>query len=90
MKILDMTTFMIDGLITESAFYEKVEQYDWEQFRNQRVLIKGCGTTIIPPWAFMVVASQLAHTAKSVRYGNEHSSVPIFSRLYQEATDAGR
>jgi len=90
MKIIDMTTFMKDGLIAESAFYEKVEQFDWEPYRNQRVLIKGCGTTIIPPWAFMVVAAQLAHIAKSIRYGNEHSSVPIFSQLYKEATDASR
>ena len=90
MKILDMTTFMQDGLIREVAFYEKVEAHDWETYRDQRVLIKGCGTTVIPPWAFMVVTAQLAHIAKSIRYGNEHSSVPIFSRLYKEATDARR
>ena len=88
MKILDMTTFMKDGLVMESAFYEKVERFDWEQYRNQRVMIKGCGTVVIPPWAFMVVTAQLANIAKSIRYGNEHSSVPVFSRLYQEATDA--
>jgi hypothetical protein len=89
MEILDMAAFVKDGIVIESAFFEKIDNYDWEKYRDKRVLIKGCGTTVIPPWAFMVVTSHLAHIAKSIRYGNEHSSVPIFSRLYKEATDAG-
>lgn len=90
MDILDMTAFMKNGIIIEAAFFEKIESFDWEQYRNRRVLVKGCGTTIIPPWAFMVIATRLAQVAKRVRYGNEHSSVPIYSSLQGETTDANQ
>jgi hypothetical protein len=78
---------MEGGIISETAFFEKVDKFDWEQYRNQRVLVKGCGTTIIPPWAFMTVAARLAGVAKKVRYGNEHSSITVFSRTVQEPSD---
>jgi hypothetical protein len=88
MDLLDMTVFMKDGIISEAAFFEKTENFDWQQYRDKRVLVKGCGTTIIPPWAFMVVTAQLTPLVKSIRYGNEHSSVSIYSRLYKEVTHA--
>ncbi len=86
MDIVDMSVFLEDGIVTESAFFEKVDKFDWNAYRDKRVLVKGCGTTIIPPWAFMVVAARLADVAKRVRYGNEHFSTPIFSRASKEST----
>jgi len=88
--LIDMAIFMTDGIIVESAFFDKVEQFDWEQYRDKRILIKGCGTTIIPPWAFMVVTARLAPIAKRIRYGNEHSSIAVYSRLRKETADAGQ
>lgn len=87
MQILDMTVFMEGGIVVESAFFEKVKDFDWESLRDKRIMVKGCGTTIIPPWAFMVVASRLTGVAKSVRYGNEHSSIPIFRKSRREAVN---
>ena len=87
MDILDMNDFTQGGIIAESAFFEKIDNFNWEMFRDKRVLIKGCGTTIIPPWAFMVVASRLTGLARSIRYGNEHSSVKIYRRVCEESVD---
>jgi hypothetical protein len=87
--ILDMSVFTDGGIVSESAFFDKVDRFDWETYRDKRVLVKGCGTTIIPPWAFMVVTARLAAVAKRVRYGNEHSSIPIFNRLAEEAAHVG-
>ncbi|MEE9443960.1 MAG: DUF2480 family protein [candidate division Zixibacteria bacterium] len=78
MKILEMTQFLDSGIITESGFFDRLEKFDWESYRDERVLVKGCGTTAIPPWAFMAVASRLAEIAKIIKYGNEHSSIPVF------------
>lgn len=86
MEILDMTVFIEDGIVAESAFFEKVDKFDWNAYKDKRVLVKGCGTTIIPPWAFMVIAARLADVAKRVRYGNDHFSTPIFSRTSKENT----
>jgi hypothetical protein len=85
--LLDMKEFMTDGIIVESAFFKKVEEFDWERFRDRRVLVKGCGTTIIPPWAFMAITARLAPIARRIRYGNEHSSVPVYTRLRRENVD---
>lgn len=82
MEILDLAVFIENGMVTETAFFEQVESHDWSQYQDRRVLVKGCGTTIVPPWAFMVVASRLASVAKVVRYGNEHSSVSVFRRSW--------
>ena len=88
MDILDLTAFMDNGIITETSFFNKAESFNWEQYRDRSVLVKGCGTTIIPPWAFMTVAARLAQVARRVLYGNEHTSVSIFSRSTPEAAHA--
>jgi len=85
MEILDITTFMHNGMVSESSFFDAIENHDWNKYRHKRVLVKGCGTTIIPPWAFMAITARLTGTAKKIRYGNEHSSVPIFDRNRQTA-----
>lgn len=78
MDLLDLAVFIENGMVTEATFLEKIENFDWSKFEGKRVLVKGCGTTIIPPWAFMAVAARLACVAKVVRYGNEHSSISVF------------
>lgn len=87
MDILDMTQFLANGLITEAAFFDRMARFDWEPFRDRSVLVKGCGTTIIPPWAFMAVAARLAGLARAIDYGNEHFSIPIFRYHASEAAD---
>lgn len=89
-RILDLTTFSKKCMVIESEFFDRVQDHDWEQYRDQHVLVKGCGTTIIPPWVFMTVAARLSQVARGVRYGNEHSSVTVFSRLTKETADAGQ
>lgn len=78
MKILDMAQFTRDGIVRESEFFDQVDRIDWSIYSGERVLIKGCGTTLIPPWAFMAVAARLTAVAKVIKYGNEHSSITIF------------
>lgn len=80
MEVLDFSVFITDGRLTESAFFEKVDQFDWDAFRDKAVLVRGCKTAIIPPWAFMAVASRLAQVARRVQFGSEHSPVTVFTR----------
>ncbi len=79
METLDFSVFMTGDKVTESDFFEKVNRFEWDKFRDKAVLVRGCRTAIIPPWAFMAVASRLAQTARRVRYGSEHSSVTVFA-----------
>ena len=90
MELLDMTVFMDNGLVREKDFFEKLESFDWSTLTDKRVLVKGCGTTAIPPWAFMAIMARLADRAKTVKYGNEHSSITVYRRISnkQEITHA--
>jgi hypothetical protein len=76
---LELDKFTEGGVISESVFFEKLRLFDWQPYRGKAVLIKGCETTIVPPWVFMVLTAQLIKIARSIRYGNEHSNILIFN-----------
>ncbi len=81
-----MEVFADDGIVTESEFFDKLNAFDWDALHGQRVLVVGCGSTIFPPWAFLAVASKLvAHGAKVIKYGNEHSSLTVYRKPRREA-----
>jgi hypothetical protein len=77
-EILDPKEFMTDGVLFEDAFLSAASKYDFEQFRGKKVLIRGCGSTVIPPWVFMYLTGRLVGIAKSIRYGNEHDHIVVF------------
>lgn len=75
--IVDPLEFLTDGILLEDAFLEKAGQYDWSRFAGKKVLVRGCSSTIIPPWVFMYITSRLCGVAKSVRFGNEHDNIVV-------------
>ena len=77
-EIIDPKEFMQNGVLFEDAFLAMAEKFDWESFRGKKVLVRGCGSTIIPPWVFMYITARLVGVAKSIRYGNEHDHLVVF------------
>lgn len=75
---LDPEHFLSDGVFLEGNFLEKADSFDWEQFRAKQVLVRGCSSAIIPPWAFMFITGKLSALAKTVRYGNEHDNIVVY------------
>ena len=61
-------------------FDRKLSQLDLEKYRDQRVVIKGCGEIPIPASAYIELTVKLSHVAKSIMYGEPCSTVPIFKR----------
>lgn len=65
----------------KEIWYEKaLLQLDLERFRDQRVVVKGCGDIKIPESAFVNLTLKLSAVAKSIMYGEPCSTVPIFKR----------
>lgn len=61
--------------------YDRVlSQLDMEQFRDQRVVVKGCGDLKLPAHAFVKFTHLLSKVAKSIMYGEPCSTVPVFKR----------
>lgn len=75
--IVEIEQFLDDGMFREDAFITAVDAHDWSQYEDARVLVRGCGSAIIPPWAYMIIATRLVNHAQSIRFGNEHDHVVV-------------
>jgi hypothetical protein len=80
MRIIDLANFAAGGLIREATFIEKLEAFDFSQFLEQDVLVKGCGTGPVPTWAIMMITARLAQVASTIAYGEEAEPTMIFAR----------
>ena len=64
----------------EIFLYRRLAQLDMEAFKDQRIVIKGCGDRKLPEAAFVQITQQLAKVARSVMYGEPCSTVPVFKK----------
>jgi hypothetical protein len=75
---LSVEDFVIGGAFREVDFLRQAQQYDWGQFADSIVLVRGCQSTIIPPWVYMYFTGRLAGIARAVRFGNEHDNIVVY------------
>lgn len=61
-------------------FQQALDQLDLEIYRDQRVVIKGCGDIAVPTSAYVQLTSKLTGIVKSIMYGEPCSTVPIYKR----------
>jgi hypothetical protein len=59
---------------------EAINEVDFSQYKDVRVIVKGCGDKPIPTQAYVAITSKLLPFAKSVMYGEACSNVPVFKR----------
>lgn len=65
----------------ETVLYqEALATLEVEQFRDERVIVKGCSKYPVPTSAYVEFVAKLRPIAKSVMYGEACSSVPLFKR----------
>ncbi len=77
-SILDINDLLDEGIFKEDAFVQATDQQDWSIYLDKKVLIRGCASSIIPPWAYMLLTAKLISIAKSIRFGNEHDHIVIY------------
>lgn len=59
-------------------FAEKLKSINLEQYRDARVVIKGCADKPVPTNAFVQLTTLLQPYVKSIMYGEPCSTVPLF------------
>ena len=59
-------------------FNEALQKINAEQYKDVRVIIKGCGDIQIPVSAYEEITHKLSPFVKSLMYGEACSNVPIF------------
>jgi hypothetical protein len=65
----------------ETILYNEVlSGINIEQYKNARVVIKGCGNLPVPKAAFVQITSLLRPVAKSIMYGEPCSTVPLYKQ----------
>jgi len=67
--------------ILETVLYEEaISKINLETFRDQRVVIKGCGDITVPESAYVSLTFRLTAVVKSILYGEPCSTVPVYKR----------
>lgn len=75
------TVIFGDLEMLETILFEReLSKLDIEKYRDQRIVIKGCGEIVIPDAAFICLTVKLTGLAKSIMYGEPCSTVPIYKR----------
>ena len=79
---IDISQWLIDGFVLkEIDFREKLKNHDWAQYQDQYVSVSCDTDAIIPAWASILVAIQLAPFAKKIINGH---SEDLEASLYEE------
>ncbi|MDB5061836.1 MAG: hypothetical protein JWP67_1679 [Mucilaginibacter sp.] len=70
-----------DAEVLETVlFVKEISRLDVEQYRDQRLVIKGCGDIPVPVSAYVELTKKLTPVAKSLMFGEPCSTVPIYKR----------
>jgi hypothetical protein len=79
---VDISQWLLEGfLLKEKDFRAHLKEHDWAQYQDQYVAINCSTDAIIPAWASILVAIQLAPFAKKIVNGNLED---LDSALYEE------
>lgn len=65
----------------ETVLYlEALDAVDFEQFRDKRVIVKGCADVPVPSAGYVELTNRLRKVARSIMFGEACSTVPVYKR----------
>jgi len=74
------TVFGDADVLETVLFVKSIAKMDVEQYRDQRIVIKGCGDTPVPVSAYVELTKKLTPVVKSLMFGEPCSTVPIYKK----------
>ena len=83
LKLAPFTKKVVQGDLEtlETVLYqEQLMDYDFSDFKDKPIIIKGCSNKPVPQNAYLMAISKIHQVAKSVMYGEACSAVPLFKR----------
>jgi Protein of unknown function (DUF2480) len=73
-KIVFGSIETLDAILLEGV----LKQIDYSTYKDQRIVIKGCGNLPIPLHAYVALTANLKPFAKSIMFGEPCSTVPLY------------
>jgi hypothetical protein len=67
-----------ESTVIRQLITERIQKTDPENYRDKRVVIKGCGDKPIGEYAFLEITKLLRPIARSIFYGEPCSTVPVY------------
>jgi len=64
----------------KQLFLKNIAAINTGEFKDKRIVIKGCGETPVGDFAYMEITRLLRPVAKSIMYGEPCSTVPVFKK----------
>jgi len=64
--------------VIRQLLLERIGRIDPQEFKDKRVVVKGCGEKAIGAFAYLEITKRLRPVVKSIMYGEPCSTVPIY------------
>jgi hypothetical protein len=66
--------------LEQSLLKEAIAKIDPEEYREGKVVIKGCGSIPVPTFAYVEIMQKLLPVVSSLMYGEPCSTVPLYKK----------
>ncbi|MBK0404951.1 DUF2480 family protein [Adhaeribacter sp. BT258] len=66
--------------LEQELFHDAIQAIDAEDYRDAKLVIKGCGQIPVPTYAYVKIMDKLLPVASSIMYGEPCSTVPIYKK----------
>ncbi|GAA4741113.1 DUF2480 family protein [Flavisolibacter ginsenosidimutans] len=66
--------------IHKHLFLQNISCVKAEEFKDQRIVVKGCGDVEVGPFAYAEITRLLLPHVKSIMYGEPCSTVPVYKK----------
>jgi hypothetical protein len=66
--------------LEETIWTDALNKIDFSQFKDERIVIKGCSKIKVPESIYVEVTNRLMPYAKSIMFGEPCSTVPVYKR----------
>jgi|TARA_Y100000992_G_scaffold141036_1_gene93556 hypothetical protein len=80
METILLDDFLDDGIIREKSFRKMVDDMDFKNYSNKKVIIKGCASVAVPTWAYLIIVARVAQVADKLYYGEPRHAVKVFDK----------
>ena len=66
--------------VFQKIFSDNIDAIDATEFKNKKVIVKGCGQVPLKETLYIAITKKLQNTVSSLMFGEACSAVPVFKK----------